>query len=243
MSYHNNPFARKTTWVALGASMLAAAFLTGCPSLTVDQIDLDADTVTSESFTLTATVEVVEEDPAVDDDGNLGGGRGALGVWLPPGWEVTGARLMGPDDADFAELTPLEDADGHFPPPFPYVEGSWFGFVSECDHIEAGTFLYEAEMDVQGDGSQTEVTLGVSTALFDDEGSNGSAPTEVRVDLTAATAEVRDSPAAPATAGLPDCESIPYEEPDDKGDCGCSSPGASRSPSRPALLDLFAAAL
>jgi len=243
MRLRNNPFARKTPWLAPVIVASAAALLAGCPSLTIDQVDLDAETVTSESFTLVATVEVVEEDPPVDDDGNLGGGRGLLGVWLPPGWEATGARLMGLEDADFAALSPIEDAAGHFPPPFPYVDGAWFAFASDCENVPEGTFQYEIELDVQGDGTQSEVVFGISAALFNDEGSNGPVPAEVRVDLDAATAEVRESPAAPASAGLAECESIPYEEPADDGGCNCSSPGALRAPVRPSLLGLVAAAL
>jgi hypothetical protein len=219
------------------------AFLAGCPSLTVEQIELESDSVTSESFTLSATVRVVEEDPAVDDDGNLGGGRGVLGVWLPPSWEVTGARAMGPQDTELVDLTPLDDDDGHFPPPFPYVEGEWFAFVSECENLEAGTFDYEIEIDVLGDGSQTEVTLGVSTALFDEQGSNGAPPDEVRVDLEAATAEVRPAPQAPAPAGLATCESIPYADVGGDDGCSCSSAGVSRAQTRPSLLELIARAL
>lgn len=243
MSLCKYPIARKTTWGILGGSMLVAAFLAGCPSITVEQMELDAESVTSESFTLLATVEVVEEDPAVDDDGNLGGGRGALGVWLPPGWEATAARLMGPQDQDMVEMTPLADAAGHFPPTFPYVEGAWFAFVSECENIAEGTFLYDVEIDIAGDGNQTAVTFGVSAAQFNDEGSNAPTPTEVSVDLEAATIEVSEPPPAPATAGLAECASIPYEEPDDEGGCGCSVPGATRKVEKTSLLKLITRAL
>jgi hypothetical protein len=239
----NNPIGRKSTWITLGASMLTVAFLAGCPSISIDQLELDAETVTSESFTLLATVEVAEEDPAVDDDGNLGGGRGVLGVWLPPGWQVTGARLMGPQDPAMVEMAPLTEPDGHFPPPFPYVEGSWFAFVSDCANIEAGTFFYDAEIDIEGDGSQTAVTFGVTTALFSDEGSNAPTPTEVSVDLESATIDVREPLPAPAPAGLAECGSIPYEDPADEGGCGCAAPGVDRSGAHTSLIGVFAGAL
>ena len=150
---------------------------------------------------------------------------------------------MGPDDTELADLTVLDDGKGHFPPPFPYVDGGWSAFVSECENIAAGTFEYEVEIDVQGDGSATEVTLGLSTALYNEEGSNGSPPTEVSVDLGAATVDVREKPAAPAPAGLAACESIPYEDPADDGGCSCSSPGAARSAAHVSLFDLIAAVI
>jgi hypothetical protein len=244
MRYRNNPLAQKTVWLALGASVLAVAFLTGCPSLRVAQVELDQETLTAQSFTLRAQVEVTEEDPAVDDEGNLGGGRGVLGVWLPPGWQATGARLQGPGDTSHAELTPIDDAAGHFPPPFPYVPGDWFAFVSACNHIEEGSFDYSTEIDIEGDGSATAVVLGVSTALFNDEGSSGPVPTEVAVDLEAGTAEVRQPPAAPAPAGLVQCESIPYEETSAGSGCSCSHPGVStRHDSRFSLLGILSIAL
>jgi hypothetical protein len=244
MRYRNNPFARKTIWLALGASTLAVAFLTGCPSLRVAQVDLVPESLTAQTFTLSAQVQVTEEDPAVDDEGNLGGGRGVLGVWLPPGWQVTGARLIGPEDTSHIELTAIEDAAGHFPPPFPFVPGSWFAFVSACNNIDEGIFDYAAEIDVEGDGSSTAVTLGISTALFNDEGSNGPVPTEVAVDLEAGTAEVRQPPAAPAPAGLVQCESIPYEDTSAESGCACSHPGVSiRQGSRFSLLGILSTVL
>jgi len=243
MRLRNSPLIRKRNWIAMGISTLVVAFLAGCPSLTVGQIGLAPESVTSQSFTLTARVRVVEEDPAVDDDGNLGGGRGVLGVWLPPGWEATAARSMGPDDTELVAMTPLADAGGHFPPPFPHVDGQWFAFVSECANIAAGTFDYGIEIDIAGDGSQTSVTFGVSTALFADEGSNGAAPTEVTVDLDAATVQVREPPAGPASAGLAACASIPYEDPAEEDGCSCSSPGALRAQTRPSLLVLITRAL
>jgi hypothetical protein len=246
MTYRNNPPRSKVFWPALAVSTLAVAFLTGCPSLTVTELDLAPGSINADQFTIQARVEVKEEDPAVDDDGNLSGGRGIVGVWLPPGWQATAARISGPQDTAFAEMAPVEDADGHFPPTFPHVPGSWFAFVSECDNIEAGVFLYDVEIDIQGDGSATAVTLGVASALFNDEGSNGPVPRELHVDLAAESATLSELPAAPASAGLAQCESIAYEEPADDSGCSCVHPGASPpgpSAARWSLLQLLRSVL
>jgi hypothetical protein len=243
MHDRTTPTTRRWIWAAPAGAMLAAALLSGCPSLTIEQVELDAETLTSESFTLTATVRVVEEDPPIDDEGDLGGGRGVLGVWLPPGWAASGARIAGPDDTSLSELTPLEDAAGHFPPAFPFTPGDWFAFASECENLPAGTFIYEIEIDIQGDGSQDELTCGVSTALFDDGGSNGPAPIEIQIDLAAGTAEVREPPPAPAPSGQPSCESIPYEDQNDDSGCTCSNPGAAGGRVDAVLLGLLSALL
>ena len=68
---------------------LLTALLAGCPSFQLTQVEIAPGSIDGQRFTLNATVSVTEEDPPVDDDGNLGGGRGVLGVWLPPDWTVT----------------------------------------------------------------------------------------------------------------------------------------------------------
>jgi hypothetical protein len=87
----------------------------------------------------------------------------------------------------------------------------------------------------------------VSAAVFDEAGSNGPTPTEVRVDLDEATVEVRDPPAAATQTGLAACEPIPYEDPAGQNGCSCSVVAASSLASgragRIALLDLILAAI
>lgn len=208
--------------VVAGLALLA----TGCPSFRLVAIDLAPGSIDDAGFTLAATVEVTEEDPPVDDDGNLDGGRGVLGVWLPPDWQATAARAAGPDDDALVELTPIDDAAGHFPPTFPYVPGTWFAFVTDCDHVPEGVREHQVEVDVEGPAGATAVTLGLAAARFDDAGSNGPVPTEVTVDLGAATVAVREAPAPPASAGLAACESIRYEDAADDDSCGCATAGA-----------------
>ncbi|MCP4610614.1 MAG: hypothetical protein GY845_18040 [Planctomycetes bacterium] len=212
--------------VTLLYAMLACVFLAGCPSLRVAQIDLKPDSTTAERFTLQVRIEVVEEEPVVEEDGKLAGGRGVLGVWMPPGWKTAAARIRSPDETVFSDLAAIADAEGHFPPPFPYVPGSWFAFVSDCYHINQGTRTHNVEIDIQGNGSKTSVTLGVAAALFNEEGSNGPVPTGIRIDVAAGIAKVRPPPAAPPPVGLPVCESIEHRQStgDNQG-CSCSYPG------------------
>ncbi|MCP4601738.1 MAG: hypothetical protein GY847_14685 [Proteobacteria bacterium] len=213
--------------VALLSVMLANTFLIGCPSLRVAQISLKPNSIAPSRFTLQAHVEVVEEEPTVDDDGKLAGGRGVLGIWLPFKWAATAVRLSGPGDTAYVELAAITDAEGHFPPPFPYTPGSWFAFVSGCNNIGKGTWIYDVEIDIQGDTSEISITLGVAAALFNEEGSNGPVPTEVQVDLANGTAKVRQPPAAPSTTGLRSCKSIEREQCSDNTEgCSCSYPGS-----------------
>jgi len=116
-----NGNASNESWLAraMVLTVLAGAFLSGCPGLEVEDISLVPGSVDGQSFTLQGRVIVIEEDPAVDDNGDLGGGRGILGVWLPPGWEATGARVQKPDSSEFIDLTAVDDGDGHFAPTFP----------------------------------------------------------------------------------------------------------------------------
>ncbi|HUT78061.1 MAG TPA: hypothetical protein VM285_10265 [Polyangia bacterium] len=222
---------------ALGGCAVAV-LASGCPGFEIEDVALASSSVDDVAFTLAATVVVTEEDPAVDDNGDLSGGRGRLGVWLPPDWEVVEARVRAPEDAGFAALTPIPDGDGHFPAPFPWVPGAWSAFASPCDNIEEGTFEYLVEIDVVGSASGTDVVLGISTALFDEAGSNGAPPVEAAVDLAAGTVDVREAPAAPASAGLDACEAVPYEEPP-KDACTCAAPG---SPARrPSLVGALSA--
>jgi hypothetical protein len=222
---------------ALIACALAAS-LTGCPQLEVEDVSLASVSAETAAFTVSATVVVTEDDPAVDDDGDLSGGRGLLGIWLPEGWAATGARVQAPGAADFAALTQVPDGDGHFPPPFPWVPGAWSAFASPCDNIEEGIFEYGVEIDVSGPEGATGVVLGIATALFDEAGSNGGRPVEVAIDLSAGTADVRAAPAAPTAAGLTACEAIPYEEPPDD-DCTCAAPGVRRDDARGLLAALL----
>ena len=202
---------------------LLAVLLPGCPSFQLTQVEIAPDSIDGQSFTLTATVSVTEEDPPVDD-GNLAGGRGVLGVWLPPDWTATGARVKDPDSGAFTDLIAITDAAGHFPPSFPRVPGSWFAFVSMCDNVPEGTSTYQLQIDIEGQGTETVVTLGVAVAMFNDAGSNGPVPREISVDLGAQTATVRQLPPALSSAGLDECPSIPYEEAKNNG-CGCALPG------------------
>jgi len=211
----------------IGAILVAAGLLTaGCPSFEVDEIQLVEDSVTSEGFTVAAIVTVTEEDPDVSEEGDLSGGRGILGVWLPPGWAVDEARVKGPDDDTPAALQPLDNADGHFPPTFPFTPGAWFAFASDCQNIPEGVFEYDIEVDVSGDGSADQVVMGLSTARFDDGGSQGPVPTEVMVDLTAGTVSVREAPAAAAPSGLEECPSIPYQDAASGEGCTCAAAGS-----------------
>jgi hypothetical protein len=205
----------------------AAELATGCPQLEVDDVSLASSSIDDAAFTLTVTVVVTEDDPAVDDNGDLAGGRGLLGVWLPPGWAVDAARFRASGEADFAPATPVAEGDGHFPAPFPWVPGAWSAFASPCENVGQGTFEHAVEIDVHGPPGATGVTLGISTALFDENGSNGAGPTEVAVDLSAGTASVREPPAAPAPAGLEECAPIPYDEASPPGEaCSCAATGA-----------------
>lgn len=225
--------------VAAPLGVLVAAVVTGCPQLEIEGVSLSAGSTDAATFSLFATVTVTEDDPAVEDDGDLSGGRGLLGVWLPEGWTATAARLRAPGETAFSALTPVPDGDGHFPPPFPWVPGAWTAFASPCANVAEGAFEYAVELDVEGPAGATAVVLGVATAIFDDAGSNGGRPVEVAVDLAAGTASVRAAPAAPASAGLAECAAIPYGEPAGDGDgCACAAPGSGSSGLRllPALL-------
>jgi hypothetical protein len=209
------------------AGCAVAALVGGCPELVVEDVGLASSSAETAAFTLAATVIVTEDDPALTEDGDLSGGRGLLGVWLPPEWEATEARIKAPGDAGFSQLTPIPDGDGHFPAPFPWVPGAWFAFASPCANIAKGIFEHQVEVDVSGPEGAAIVVLGIATALFDDAGSNGANPVEVTVDLPAGTAVVRGAPEAPASAGLEACAAILYDEPLDE-DCACAAPGARR---------------
>jgi hypothetical protein len=236
---------RKTGMVRVGIAAMGfcavAALAAGCPGFEVADVHLASSSAQAASFTLAATVIVTEEDPALDDNGDLEGGRGLLGIWLPPGWAATAARVKAPSDASFVPLVAVPDGDGHFPAPFPWVPGAWTAFASPCGNVAEGTFEYAVEVDVSGPAGATDVVLGVSTALFDEAGSNGAAPSEIAVDLFAASLTVRAAPAAPAPAGLEQCAAIPYgDEPSSGGDsCACAAPGARTESAIPLLVALF----
>ncbi len=236
MNHHKSQRTKIGTLFTLIAAMIVAAVLCGCPSFAIDNIGLVDGTVTTKSFTISATVKVVEEDPAVDDNGDLSGGRGVLGVWLPPGWEAQGARVMEPQAAEPVNLAPIEDGDGHFPPTFPRVPGTWYAFVSDCENIEKGAFAYEVEIDVEGDGAETSLVMGISTTQFNKDGSGGPVPREIAVDLVGVTAEMNALPPQPEPTVLVECESIPYEDPQAGDGCGCSTTG---TPTRGLWLGLL----
>jgi hypothetical protein len=214
--------------VTAGLFVFVGLVATGCPSFTFEQISLAEGSVTADRFTVEALVSVLEEDPAVDDEENLSGGRGILGIWLPPGWSADEARVMDPQESGFTALQPISDADGHFPPTFPHAPGNWFAFVSACDNIAEGEFEYLVQVDVSGDGSSSEVTMGIAAALFDDTGSRGPVPTEVSVDLHDGTVTIAKTPASPASANLDECEPIPYGDTPTNDECSCSAPGSPR---------------
>lgn len=239
MNHHDSQRKKIGTLPTLIATMFVAAALCGCPSFTIDSIGLVDGTVTTKSFTISAAVKVVEEDPAVDDNGDLSGGRGVLGVWLPPGWEAQGARVMEPQAEGPVNLVPIEDGDGHFPPTFPRVPGTWYAFVSNCENIEKGDFAYEVEIDVEGDGTETSLVMGISTTQFNEDGSGGPTPREIAVDLVEESAVMTALPTQPQPAVLVECESIPYEDPQAGDGCGCSTTGTPTRGLWPGLLNLF----
>ncbi len=239
MNHHDSQRKRIGTLPTMIAAMLVAAALSGCPSFTIDNIGLVDGTVTTKSFTVSGTVNVVEDDPAVDDNGGLSGGRGVLGVWLPPGWEAQGARAIEPQAEGPVNLVPIEDGDGLLPPTFPRVPGTWYAFVSNCENIKEGAFAYEVEIDVEGDGTETSLVMGISTTQFNKDGSRGPTPREIAVDLVEGSAVMTALPTQPKPAVLVECESIPYEDPQAGDGCGCSTTGTPARGLWQGLLNLF----
>jgi len=213
---------RLGTFLVVGLALLA----TGCPGLTVRSVALVPESVAPGRFTLAVAVEVVEEDPSINDNGELDGGRGILGVWLPPGWTVAAARIALPGTDEQVVLEAVTDADGHFAPSFPRVPGGWSGFVSPCQNLDAGSYLYDAELDLVGPATEPTLSLGLAAALFSDDGSNGPAPRQVDVDLAAGTATLLALPSPPAPTGLAACPGAPHDETMENA-CACTAPGVS----------------
>jgi len=215
-----------------------APLVVGCPSIDIADSGIVEGSAGPGRVTLRAVFDVDEEDPSFDDDGNLEGGRGVLGVWLPPGWSVLDATAHHLNGGE-VPLLPLDDAAGHFPPTFPRVPGAWHAFATGCQHLPEGSFTYEVEVAVVGPEEDTELTAGITAAVLIEGGSNAAVPAQIDVDLAAGSATGPDPNDEPPSTGLEQCAPAVYREPSrEEMNVGCEC-GVIAATNRSTILEFL----
>jgi hypothetical protein len=246
---------RIRTHVMLAGIMLLA---TGCPELSVTELTLVPGSISEGKFTLLARAEasyerevceLKENGKLVDRDCEPGleswGGNGLIGVWLPEGWKVDGARLIEASEDEPEALLPMEYLAKAFPPTFPYAPGKWWPFITECKEIRDGVTVYNIEFDVSGDASAETIGVGVALTFYDaDEEEKGMSfdglQMTAEINLTSGTIESREHKAQEV---FPDpvqnekvkwCVSVP--EPVGRGPRGCSCNETGSENPRPGRL-------
>ena len=88
----------RTRLLLAGASLLALLVVMGCPTLKLGNVAVKEGSVSPAGFTLVAEAIVEELDETEGPDQQRQSGRGLLGVHLPAGWSVSGARMRSPDE-------------------------------------------------------------------------------------------------------------------------------------------------
>ncbi len=245
---------RIRTHVMLAGIML---LVTGCPELSVTELTLVPGSISEGKFTLRARAEAkyerrlceTKENGEPDyEDCELGpetwGGNGLIGVWLPEGWKVDGARLIAASEDEPEALVPMEYLAKAFPPTFPYAPGKWWPFITECKEIRDGVTVYKIEFDVSGDASAETIGVGVALTHFDadeeDIYSIEGLQMTAEINLTSGTIESREYKAQKVLSNpvqdekVKWCVSVP--EPVGRGPRGCSCNETGRENPRPGRL-------
>ena len=168
---------RIRTHVMLAGIML---LVTGCPELSVTELTLVPGSNVEGKFTLLARAEASYErracelkengklvDRDCESDPEVYTGNGMIGVWLPEGWKVDGARLIAASEGEPEALVPMEYLSEAFPHAFPYAPGKWWPFITECKEIRDGVTVYNIEFDVSGDVSAETIGVVVALTLYD----------------------------------------------------------------------------
>ncbi len=186
--------------------VLVASLLAGCPTIKLGAVKAKEGSVSATGFTLQADVVVEETDETEGADQQRQSGRGLLGVHVPAGWTVTGARLRSPRETVDRALFASPQGAAAYAEAFPTTGGVWWGFASPTQEIPKGTWNYTLEVDVAVPKKTKGGALGLATSILNDDLSDLAAPAQFDVaikgkslELTPRKAklEVKEAPAAP----------------------------------------------
>jgi hypothetical protein len=208
--------------IAGAVAVLAAAALTGCPSLRVGQVRLAAP---PKGGKLTLQVDV---DAKNSFDKEEVSGEAVVGIWLPPGWKVTAIHLSPPAGGESGNLSFVPELAPAFPTTFPHREGEWWPFVTGVLRLapeESAVFPFA--VDIEGPAKGKALVLGLALGAISDcevklevgREVEMDPPTEIAVDLRKGTVAVRENPARVDTQ-LPGCVKRPAPDAGLEDDAG-----------------------
>jgi len=161
--------------------VLVGSLLVGCPTIKLGAVKAKEGSVSATGFTLQADVVVEETDETEGEEQQRQSGRGLLGVHVPAGWTVTGARLRSPRETVDRALFASPQGAAAYAEAFPTTGGVWWGFASPTQEIPKGVWNYTLEVDVTVPKKTKGGALGVATSILNDDLSDLSAPAQFDV--------------------------------------------------------------
>ena len=193
--HHRTRFVHGLCVALLGLLLLAA----GCPTLTLGDVKIKPGSSSPTGFTLQATVVVEETDDTEGADQTRQSGKGLLGLHLPTGWSVTGARMQAPSESTGRTLWAAPQAAGAFSESFPSTGGVWWAFSSATQEIPKGKHTYGVEVDVVVPKKTKRGDFGLSATILSDDLKDLPAPVAFDLTITGKSVTLaKRGPVAPA---------------------------------------------
>lgn len=181
--------------IACGGLLLQA-----CPSVTLGNVAIKDGSVTATGFTMTAEVIVEELDDTEGQDATASEGRGLIGLDLPVGWTVTGARIKSPQEGSVRALIAAPQAAPAFGEAFPLDPGQWWAWATINQAVPKGRWVHQLEFDIQFPKKTKGGAVGLSVGTFSEDLKELVAPTWFEAKLKARRVVLTPRDGAPATA-------------------------------------------
>lgn len=179
--------------IACGGLLLQA-----CPTITLSSVAIKDGSVTATGFTLTAEVVVEEVDETEGEDATASEGRGLIGLDLPAGWTVTGARIKSPQEGSTRTLIATPQAAAAFGEAFPLDPGQWWAWATITQSVPKGRWIHQLELDIEIPKKTKGGPIGLSVGAFSEDMKELVAPTWYDAKLKARRIVLTPRDGAPA---------------------------------------------
>jgi hypothetical protein len=140
-----------------------------CPTVTLGKVAIKDGSVTATGLTITAEVVVEELEDTEGEEATASDGRGLIGLDLPAGWAVTGARVQSPNESSVRSLIAAPQAAVAFGEAFPLEPGQWWAWATVTQTVPKGRWVHQLEFDVTFPKKSQGGPIGISAGTFSED--------------------------------------------------------------------------